>query len=160
MQLRHLIKLNSVHIDSVSQSKTAVLLKISQLLSQQHCELDYQKLFDAYWTREALGSTAIGQGITIPHIRHANIAKPLACVIKLLNPVDFGAKDKQPIDLVIGLIAPLTQVDQHLQILATIIKQFSNPSVREACRSVIDREVLYKILIAEEIHKEEMVLTL
>ncbi|MBA2650702.1 MAG: PTS sugar transporter subunit IIA [Tatlockia sp.] len=157
MQLRHLIKLNTVYIDSVSQSKTAVLLKISQLLSQQQPDLDFQELFDAYWKRESMGSTAIGQGITIPHIRNAHLVKPLACVIKLLNPVDFGAEDKQPADLVIGIIVPQTQVDQHLKILATVIKRFSLPTFRDACRRVADKESLYNLLIKEEATQEEMV---
>jgi PTS system nitrogen regulatory IIA component len=156
MQLSHLIKFNTVYIDSVSQSKTAVLLKISQLLSQQHCELDSQELFDAYWKRECLGSTAIGQGITIPHIRSAKLAKPSAAVIKLLNPVDFGAEDKQPVDLVIGIVVPQTQVSQHLKILATIVKRFSQPSFRDACRRVGDKDALYNLLIREE-REEELV---
>jgi nitrogen PTS system EIIA component len=150
MSFNQLLLLNTVHIDAVSQSKTAVLLKISQLLSQQHPELNAQALFDAYWKRESLGSTAIGQGISIPHIRLAKLAKPVASVIRLINPVDFGAEDKQPADLVIGLAVPETQVDQHLKILAAIIKRFSQLAFREACRRVDDRLALYNLLIAEE----------
>ncbi|MBA3537449.1 MAG: PTS sugar transporter subunit IIA [Tatlockia sp.] len=154
MLLSHLIKFNTVYFDSVSQSKTAVLHKISQLLSQQHSELDYQELFDAYWKRECLGSTAIGQGITIPHIRSAKLAKPSAAVVKLLNPVDFGAVDKQPVDLIIGIVVPLTQVNEHLNILATIVNRFSQPLFRDACRRVSDKESLYSLLINEEWEKE------
>lgn len=153
MQLGHFININTVYIDSNSQSKTAVLLKISQLLSQNNPELDSQELFDAYWKRESMGSTAIGQGITIPHIRRAGLAKPEACFIRLLNPVDFGAEDKQPIDLVIGLLVPLEQIDQHLKMLATIIKQFSIPSFRDACRCANDKEELYKLLISDNLRE-------
>lgn len=154
MQLCHTINLNSVHIDSTSQSKTAVLLKISQLLSQNHPELDAQELFDAYWKRESLGSTAIGQGITIPHIRAAGISNPRGCVIRLLNPVDFGAEDKQPVDLVIGLVVPQEQIDQHLQMLDAIIKQFSVPSFRDACRRMATNKELYNLLVGESLTPE------
>jgi PTS system nitrogen regulatory IIA component len=132
----------------------AVLLKISQLLSQNNPELAQQELFDAYWRRESLGSTTIGQGITIPHIRATNLSKPQACFIKLLNPVDFGAEDKQPIDLVIGLAVPQEQVEQHLKMLSAIIKQFSVSSFRERCRHTTNREDLYNVLIEEEILQE------
>lgn len=156
MQLCHAVNPNSVYIDSTSQSKTAVLLKISQLLSREQPQLDAQDLFDAYWKRESMGSTAIGQGITIPHIRVSGITQPQACVIRLLNPVDFGATDKQPVDLVIGLVVPQDQqVDQHLQILASIIKQFSITSFREACRRMVDSEALYKLLVSETVETEE-----
>ena len=149
MQLSHIINLNSVYIDSTSQSKTAALLKISQILSQNHPELDAQELFDVYWKRESMGSTAIGQGITIPHVRTTAITEPKASVIRLLNPVDFGAEDKQPVDLVIALLVPQEQVDSHLKMLAAIIKQFSVPSFRDACRRASNHEELYKILITE-----------
>ncbi|KTC78116.1 PTS sugar transporter subunit IIA [Legionella brunensis] len=149
MQLCQVVHPSSVCIDCTSQSKTAVLLKVSQLLSQTHPELNTQNLFDAYWKRESLGSTAIGQGITIPHVRAAEITTPTACVIKLLNPVDFGAEDKQPVDLVIGLVVPQEQIDQHLRLLAAIIKQFSQPSFRESCRRATSNEALYRLIISE-----------
>jgi PTS system nitrogen regulatory IIA component len=154
MQLSQIIDLDTVYLDSVSQSKTAVLLKISQLLNQHRPSLDVETLFDAYWKRESLGSTAIGQGITIPHIRLANLAKPLGCFIRLLNPIDFGALDKQAVDLVIGLAVPKAQTDQHLQLLATIIKQFSEPSFRKACRIAKDNVALYNLLLIEETAEE------
>ncbi|CEK09677.1 PTS sugar transporter subunit IIA [Legionella hackeliae] len=146
MQLCQVIHPSDVCIDSTSHSKTAVLLKISQLLSQTYPELDPQELFDAYWKRECLGSTAIGQGITIPHIRSAAINTPKACVIRLLNPIDFGAEDKQPVDLVIGLVVPQEQVNQHLQLLDAIIKQFSQSSFRDLCRQTMCPNELYQLV--------------
>ncbi|KTD38905.1 Nitrogen regulatory protein [Legionella nautarum] len=150
MQFSQLINVNTVYIDSISQSKMAVLLKLSQLVSQNHPQLNPQELFDAYWKRECLGSTAIGQGVAIPHIRTAALTEAQGCVIRLLNPVDFGAEDKQPIDLIIGLLVPQEQVDQHLKILAEIIKRFSVPSFREACRRIDDQEEFYNLLISAE----------
>lgn len=145
------IKLNKVYIDSTVQSKTAALLKISQIFSQSHPSLDAEELFDAYWKRESLGSTAIGQGITIPHIRTPGLHEPQTCVLRLLNPVDFGAEDKQPIDLVIGLLVPQEQEDQHLKMLAAIVKQFNTPGFREACRQATNSEALYHVLIKESL---------
>jgi len=147
MQFRNFLDTYSVCIDATSQSKTAVLLKLSQLLSKQHPELEAESLFDAYWKRESMGSTAIGHGIVIPHIRSALVRKTCACLLKLQNPVDFGAIDKQPIDLVLGLVVPQHQTDQHLQTLATISKQFSDPTFRNACRKANDSNALYALLI-------------
>ncbi|ARG98198.1 PTS sugar transporter subunit IIA [Legionella micdadei] len=150
MHLNQLINLNTVYIDAVSQSKMAVLLKLSQLLCQNHPNLNPEELFEAYWKRESLGSTAIGQGITIPHVRTTYLEEPIGCVIRLLNPVDFGATDKQPIDLVIGLLVPQEQTEQHLKILAAIVDQFRAPTFREACRRASNQEELYHFLISHE----------
>ncbi len=156
MPLCHVLNPSSVYIDSTSQSKTAVLLKISQLLSQNRPKLDFQELFAAYWKRESLGSTAIGQGITIPHISTPMITTACACVIRLLNPVDFGATDKQPVDLVIGLLVPQEQIDSHLTMLAAIVEQFSLPVFREACRRMVNKEALYELLVGEK-ETEELI---
>ncbi|ASQ46949.1 PTS sugar transporter subunit IIA [Legionella clemsonensis] len=154
MELYQVIHPGCVCVDSSSQSKTAVLLKISQVLSQVYPQLDAQELFDAYWKRESLGSTAIGQGITIPHIRSTTIEAPKACVIRLLNPIDFGAEDKQPVDLVIGLIVPQEQINQHLQLLDAIIKQFNQTSFRELCRQTTCSENLYKLINSHSMTSE------
>lgn len=145
MLFSELFSKEMIHIDDQSLSKTAVLLKISQLLSQKEPKLDEEELFTAYWNRENLGSTAIGHGVTIPHLRMKNINKPLACFLKLRNPVDFGAEDKQPVDLVIGLLVPEDQTKQHLELLATIVEQFNRIKFREACRSAKDEAALGKI---------------
>ncbi|GGI86360.1 PTS sugar transporter subunit IIA [Legionella impletisoli] len=149
MSFRTFLDPNRICIDSAAQSKTAVLLKISQLLSQTHPDLEVESLFDAFWRRDSLGSTAIGHGIIIPHIRSALINHTLGCFIKLQHPVDFGAEDKQPIDLVFGLIGPQENPKEHLQILKSIIKHVSKTEFRQACRLAKDNETLQRIFYQE-----------
>ncbi|MCA0402267.1 MAG: PTS sugar transporter subunit IIA [Proteobacteria bacterium] len=154
MHLSSLFSTDCIYIDSNSQSKTAVLLKISQILSQNLPFLDAESLFDAYWKRESLGSTTIGHGITIPHIRVKGLVKPKACLLKLVNPVDFCAEDKQPVDLVIGLIVPEEKPEEHLKLLAAIIQRFRIASFRCNCRKANNKDYLYKLLTNEEQEEE------
>lgn len=135
-----------VVIDTTATSKTAVLLKVSQVLHNIHPQLSIQTLFDAYWNREALGSTTIGFGGIIPHVRSDLLHKPSGCFLRLMHPVDFGADDKQPIDLVIALIVPKHQPEQHLQKLNQIIQQFNSPSFRNACRKATTCDDLCALL--------------
>lgn len=147
MQLYKLISPTCISVDNQLRSKTAVLNKISQLISTQQTQLTAQDLFDAYWKRETLGSTGIGKGIAIPHVRIPSINAPIACFIKLQNPVDFGAEDKQPADLIIGLAVPFHHHQQHLEILSTIIKLFSNQELRKSCRNTHHAAALYHLLM-------------
>lgn len=151
MQPYSFLNKSSVCIDTTSQSKTAVFLKISRLLNKQHPELDTETLFDAYWKRETMGSMAIGHGILIPHIRTPLIQKTAGCLLKLQHPVDFGADDKQPIDIVLALLVPQHQTDQHLQLLSQLIKQFSILSFRRACRNVKDSTALYALFTSPSV---------
>lgn len=147
MQFSQLFTPGNVFIDAVSQSKTAVFHRISELLSANSPHLKLQDLFDAYWKRENMGSTAIGHGIIIPHIRTPLLAKPRACFIKLLHPIEFGAQDKQPADLVIAVASPEHQRELHLIILNILLERFSQPAFRKACRKMNTSESLYALLV-------------
>lgn len=140
------INLKSVCIDTKALSKTAVFFRLSQLLHSNHQALDINELFDAFWKREQLGSTAIGHGILLPHIRSRYIESVCGCFLKLKNPVDFEAEDKRPIDLILGLIAPQAQNTRHLRVLAEATKCFSVHEFREACRTAKDESSLYSVL--------------
>ena len=155
MQFNDFLSKDNIFIDPNAQTKTAVLLKISQLLSKNQPLLDTETLFDAYWKRESLGSTTIGHGIIIPHIRTELTSKAMGCFLKLHHPVDFGAEDKQPIDLVLALLVPQDQTDQHLKMLSLITQQFSDPSFRIACRLAKNRDEIYQLFIQESIRVEE-----
>lgn len=133
-------------IDMTAHSKKALFLNISHLLNQQHDILNEKQLFDAYWERERLGSTTIGHGVMIPHIRLDKLESPYGCFLRLQNPIDFDAEDKQPVDLVFGLVVPSHKTDTHLKILAKIVKEFSDASLRDACRNASDNEALFHIL--------------
>lgn len=147
-----------VLIDAKSQSKTAVLRQLSQLFHADHPGITQQALFQAYWNRELLGSTTIGNGIIIPHIHMPMQTGPKGCLIKLVNPVDFGAKDKQPIDLVIGLLSPQNQNELHLSILSNIVRVFSSPDFCKACRKTNDCASLYALMLKKELQEEPALL--
>lgn len=146
MLFSQIITPETVTIDYKSESKTAVLRQLSQLFSRNIPDTEQQALFEAYWEREQLGSTAIGNGIVVPHIHLPALKEPRGCFIKLIHPVDFGAKDKQPIDLVVGVLSPQHQNQQHLIILSNIVKEFSCPDFCKACRNKTDAASLYALI--------------
>ena len=82
----------------------------------------------------------------IPHIRCETISTLSSCLLKLQNPIDFGADDKQPIHLVLGLLVPSAHINEHLQTLSKITKQFSMPDFRRACREASDLPALNALL--------------
>lgn len=150
MSFHDLLQQNNIYFDNEARSKTAVLLKVSQLICQQDTSLEVATLFDAYWKRESMGSTTIGHGIMIPHLRWEKINTNYACVIKLMHPVDFGAEDKQPVDIVIGLLVAAQHINTHLHLLADIMRPFNNPEFRIACRQTVNREELFALFKEQE----------
>lgn len=83
--------------------------------------------------REALGTSAIGDGIAIPHVRRPAIFRlstPLVTLCFLENPIDFHALDGQPIRILFFLISPTVQA--HLDMLSRLSFVLSDADVRAA----------------------------
>lgn len=149
--LSQLLTSDRVICDYLSRSKSAVILKICQLFKQSIVDIDESSIFNHFIERERLGSTAIGHGIAIPHIRSDEVKHTHASLIKLEKPVDFGAYDQKPVDIVIGLLVPSEQNQNHLTTLANIATQFSSNTYCNLLRSTSnDNQLIESILCHDE----------
>ena len=78
-------------------------------------------LLELFLAREASGSTAVGNGVAIPHPRHPvvlPVGKPLLSLCFLAQPIEFGAANGEPVRTLFVLLSPT--VKTHLQMLARI----------------------------------------
>lgn len=83
--------------------------------------VDREMLLRLFLAREALASTAVGNGIALPHVRNPivlHVTRPLITLCFLESPVDFGALDGTPVDTLFSLISPTAQ--GHLQLLSRL----------------------------------------
>jgi len=103
-------------------------------------------ILDAFISRERLGSTCLDHGFALPHSRIACIDKPVAALITLKDGIDFNAPDKPPVDLVLGLLVPEESNDEHLKILASMARRFSDAQFRKDIRGISDPIKLYDYL--------------
>jgi PTS system nitrogen regulatory IIA component len=80
-------------------------------------EVDREFLFRVLLAREALGSTGIGDGIAIPHVRNPvvlHVPRPAVCLCFLERPIDFGALDGRLVFALFSLISPTVRAHLHL----------------------------------------------
>ncbi|ACM20063.1 helix-turn-helix transcriptional regulator, MerR family, PTSIIA domain-containing [Geotalea daltonii FRC-32] len=114
--LSQVLKAGGTHHDIQGKTKDEVLKNIISLLKfPPQADRDY--ILQVLMAREALGTTAIGDGIAIPHVRnpillHVNAAMITLCF--LTNPIDFKAIDNKPVDTIFLLISPTVKVHLHL----------------------------------------------
>ncbi len=97
--------------------------------------------------REQLGSTGLGRGVAIPHARSTAFREPRAAFLRLSHPIDFGAADGEPVDLVCAMCVPDHFVEQHLDYLATLVERFSDAEFRESLRDAPDLSRLRQLLL-------------
>ena len=109
-----------------TSSKKRVIELLSKTLSDEYPDLTAAQLFDSFNTREKLGSTALGNGVAIPHGRCANINDASIALMKLSKGIDYDAPDSEPVDLLVGLAVPEQATEEHLEILATLAEMLSD----------------------------------
>ena len=100
-------------------SKKQVLEELSRLVEIK-LGINSRTLLENLTKREKLGSTAVGNGIAIPHANVATIDRPFVFVSTLVNGLDFNSTDDLPVDIIFLLIAPDNKGSEHLQALAII----------------------------------------
>jgi PTS system nitrogen regulatory IIA component len=103
-------------------------------------------IFEILMQREKLGSTAVGNGIAIPHGKLPNLTRLFGLFARLDRPVDFEALDGQPVDLIFLLLAPEGAGADHLKALARVARLLRDPAIAHKLRASHDAEALYAVL--------------
>lgn len=91
--------------------------------------------------REEMGSTALGNGIAMPHCRTSMVEQFVGVVAIDAKGIEFGALDRQPVHLVFLLLGPLDQREQYFDILGRISRLRQDKTIRtqlRGCRSTSD----------------------
>ena len=109
--------------------------------------LSSETIYRALLAREKLGSTAIGEGIAIPHCRINECAVAAGCLLTLQKPIDFGSADGQDVDIIFVLLVPEEATEAHLKLLAALARSFSHAEVRDRVRQTQDPEALKQLLV-------------
>jgi PTS system nitrogen regulatory IIA component len=126
-------------------SKKRLFERAGQMFETSHGVAAAQ-VFESLFSREKLGSTALGYGIAIPHGRIKGLKDTACAFMRLAQPVDFDAPDNLPVDLLFILLAPAAATDLHLQILGELAQMFSEKEMREKLRHAADSQELHRLL--------------
>ncbi len=115
-------------------------------------EVDREFLLRVLLAREAIASTAVGDGVAIPHVRNPvvlHIDRPSIALCFLDQPIEYGALDGGPVHTLFVLISPTTRV--HLRLLAKLSFVLRDAQVRRALRERDSRQgILAQVRRAEE----------
>ena len=133
--------------DVASTSRKRTLEALGTVLAGADPDLSAQSVFDRLVARERLGSTGLGDGCALPHARIPGLGRTVAAFLRLQGGVDFDSPDREPVDLVFGLLVPEESTDEHLEILAAIAGILSDDSVRASIRAAQDPSSMHDVLL-------------
>ena len=149
MNLSSLLTPEAVKVVSNATSKKRLLQTVGELAHATY-GLDVSKTVKALQERENLGPTGVGHGVALPHARISSMENVVGTFILLENPVDFGAVDHLPVDLVFSLFAPTNAGVEHLKALALVSRTLRDSSFCAKLRYNRDPATLYAILTASQ----------
>ena len=112
--------------------KSAVLEELTQALAAAGVTKDPESILELLRQREALGSTGIGKGIAVPHVRSTLVSERVILLARSRKGVEFEAVDGAPVHLIFLILAPPIEPDPvYLKLLAEIVHSVRLAKVRQ-----------------------------
>ncbi|WP_420004542.1 PTS sugar transporter subunit IIA [Arenibacterium sp. LLYu02] len=145
MQISKILKQEAVRVIGAASSKKRLFQEIAEV-AQAAYGLSPTTTVAALLDRESLGPTGVGHGVALPHARLDGIDRVVGVFISLEKPLDFGAVDRQPVDIVFALFAPVDAGVEHLKALALVSRTLREQSFCTKLRANPDPGTLYTIL--------------
>jgi len=103
--------------------KSMLTFFVDHLIATKKIDKKYRKeIIKALLQREEIGSTAIGGGVALPHVRLENIKKVILCIGIAQKGVNFDSLDGEPVYIVALLLSPQREAGLHLKILALLAR--------------------------------------
>jgi PTS system nitrogen regulatory IIA component len=130
-------------------SKRQALSIVSEIAARAF-DLKAAEILTKMMQRERLGSTGVGHGVAVPHCRLRGIERVQGVFVRLESPVDFGAVDEQPVDLIFALLAPPNDASEQLRCLARVSRILRQADLRQQLRQARSSDAVRALLVQEQ----------
>lgn len=100
--------------------------------------------------REAQGSTAVGEGVAVPHAKYDSLNRLVVCLGRSRRGVDFGAADRAPVHFFFVVLSPPDAAGAHLKLLARFSQIFKNAPFRKKLMAAKTGEAMYQIIAGQD----------
>jgi PTS system nitrogen regulatory IIA component len=150
MKIEDILAEELVLPELAARNKTDVLIEMAAAIASRHPELDRERLVQALEDRERLNSTALGDGVAIPHGKLTGIKRVFAAFARSRQGVDFHSLDGQATHLFFLLVAPEDSAGAHLKALARISRLLKDESFRKRLMQAPGAAELYETIRQED----------
>ncbi|MBF0485706.1 MAG: PTS sugar transporter subunit IIA [Candidatus Omnitrophica bacterium] len=143
---------NAVNADLKATNKKELIEEMVSMMVEAGAfeKKNKVKIIDVLIAREALGSTAIGQGIAIPHGKTDCVDKLVAGLGISKKGIDFDALDGEPAYIFFLLAAPVDSAGPHLKALARVSRLLKDKYFRESLRVSKDKKDILELVSRED----------
>ena len=155
MKIMDFLSKKAVATDLKSAKKEDILRELVDALvvADEVDKRHRNKLIEALMAREILGSTAIGQGVGIPHAKSECVRRLVGAFGLSRKGVNFESLDGEPVYIFFLLLAPADSAGPHLKALARISRLLKDKYFRDSLRQCQDDNSVIKIITQEDERK-------
>jgi PTS system nitrogen regulatory IIA component len=132
------------------REKNVALDEMAGWLASCYPNLDKKKVRDVLVEREKISTTAIGEGVAIPHGKLAGVDRICGVFARSAAGLDFASLDGEPTHLFFALIAPENAAADHLKALARISRLLKDDAFRRRLMEAKTQQDLYAIIAEED----------
>ena len=150
MKITDILAADSIIAALPGRTKAEIIEELADVVVRGHPEIDRGRLVQALEDRERLNSTALGDGIAIPHGKLPGLRQVVAAFGRCLGGVDFNSLDGKPTHLFFLLVAPEDSAGAHLKALARISRLLKDESFRRRLITAPDAAALYQTIRDED----------
>jgi PTS system nitrogen regulatory IIA component len=136
--------------DLAASDKRAVLRELAEKFAAVHGAPAGDRVLQVLLEREKISSTAIGEGVAIPHGKLADVEGVRAVFARSTAGVDFASLDGAPTHLFFALIAPEDGAADHLKAMARISRLLQDAAFRDRLLKGKSGKELYDIITTED----------
>lgn len=149
MKLCDFIVKTSIVKELKGDDKKSVIVELVESLKKANKseKIKVAEVVDLLMKREKIGSTGIGNGIAVPHVKVEGVKSVIGAFGRSLAGIDFDAVDGEPVRLIFIVLSPADDPESHLQALRRIAQATKQPNfckfLREA-KDVAEMHGLFK----------------
>ena len=135
------IVIPNLRVTSKKQALQKIANRAAEISGRAECDI-----FEAFTQRDRLGAAGIGHGVGIPVGNLAKLDRLYLIFVRLETPIDFGAIDDQPVDLICAVLASDTASSENLMILARVSRLLQDQTICEKLRGSDSADAICAIL--------------
>jgi len=150
MRITDILAEDMVVADLHGRTKGDVIEELARVVATHQPEIDHGRLVQALEDRERLNSTALGEGVAIPHGKLPGLKRVIAAFGRSTGGIDFSSLDGKPTHLFFLLVAPEDSAGAHLKALARISRLLKDEAFRARLMHAGDAVELYRTIREED----------
>jgi len=146
MRIVDLLSKESITLNAAPKSKSEAIDMLVDLQVKSGKIADREEYKKGILAREEQGSTAVGEGIAIPHAKSAAVKAPSLAAMTVPDGVDYEALDDEPSNVLFMIAAPVGGGDVHLEVLSRLMTILMDEDFRESLLAAKSKDEFLKII--------------